>query len=190
MTSRPGPAALLIPLAVCTACGGDPVSYSAPVGIHLKAKSADTVDGIVSDEKSIDTESGNPYGMFVGDARARIGRDPAVIRVERAELGLEAGSAGVAALGDVFAGTVDVGFEMNESSFPIRVATGTIDAGAGAGPVALDIVFAADEIPDAEYVRLLLGSFKLVARGPAAPAFADKGAEADLAITLTFAALE
>src|SRR5689334_10205900 len=102
MTSRPGPAALLIPIVVCAACGGDPVSYSAPVGIHLKAKSADTVDGIVSDEKSIDTESGNPYGMFVGDARARIGHDPAVIRVERAELGLEAGSAGVAVLGDVF----------------------------------------------------------------------------------------
>lgn len=188
--SRSGHAPLLIPLVVCAACGGDPVTHSAPVGISLKAKSADATGGIVSTEKAITTESGNPYGAFIGDARAQIGRDPALIDVESAELSIGAGSTGVAALGEVFAGPVDVVFHLNETNNAHRVATGTIDAGSGAGPVALDVVFAADAVPDLDYVRLLLGSFKVIARGPAAPSFEAKGAEVDLQITLTFAAFE
>jgi hypothetical protein len=51
-------------------------------------------------------------------------------------------------------------------------------------------VFAAEEIPDLDYVRLLNGSFKVITRGPAAPSFEAKGAEVDLQVTLTFAAFE
>ncbi len=47
------------------ACGDDPVSYSEPVGINLKAKSSDTINNVVTDDKGINTESGNPYGAFV-----------------------------------------------------------------------------------------------------------------------------
>lgn len=190
MRTRLGPALLSIPLAVCAACGDDPVSYSAPVGISLKAKSGDTAGGMVATEKSITTESGNPYGAFVGDARARIGRDPALVDVERVELALGGSSTGVAALGEVFAGTVEVVFQMNDTNNAHRVATAAIDAGTAAGPIALDVVFAAEGVPDLDYVRLLNGSFKVITRGPAAPSFEGKGAEVDLQVTLTFAAFE
>ncbi len=188
--TRLGPALLSIPLAVYAGCSDDPVSYSAPVGINLKAKSGDTVGGVVTTEKAINTESGNPYGAFVGDARERIGRDPVLVDVERVEISLGGGSTGVAALGDVFAGTIDVVFQMNDTNNAHRVASGTIDAGTAAGPIALDIVFAAEQVPDLDYVRLLTGSFKVITRGPAAPSFESKGAEVDLQVTLMFAAFE
>ncbi len=183
-------ARLLIPIALCAACGDDPVSYSAPVGINLKAKSADTVSGTVSDEKSITTESGNPYGAFVSDARAQIGRDPGLIDVESVELFLGGGSTGVVALGEVFAGEVDLVFQMNDTNNAFSVAAGTISAATTAGPVAFDVTFAAEMVPDLDYVKLLNGSFKVIARGTAAPSFESKGAEADLQVTLTFAAFE
>lgn len=187
---RLGQALFVSALAVCAACGDDPLSYSAPVGITLKAKSADTVNGVVTDDKGINTESGNPYGAFVGDARAKLGRDPALIDVERVELFLGGTSVGVAALGEVFAGTVDIVFEMNDTNNAFKAASGAIDATTGSGPVELGVVFAAEEIPDLDYVKLLQGSFKLIVRGPAAPTFSMKGAEVDLQVTLTFAAFE
>jgi hypothetical protein len=190
MTSRLGLATLSIPLAVCAACGGDPVSYSAPIEITLRVRSADTMNGVVDNEKPIVTESGNPYGAFVSDARARIGRDPGLIAVESVELALGTASTGVAALGDVFAGAVDLVFQMNDTNITYPVAAATIGADAGAGPVSFDVSFVASEVPDLDYVKLLLGSFKLAARGSAAPSFASKGAEAELQVTLTFAAYE
>ena len=187
---RLGQALLAIPIAVCAACGGDPVSFSAPVGVVLKARSADIVDGIVTDEKAITTESGNPYGMFVGGVRAQIGRDPALIDVESVELSLGSGSTGVTSLGEVFAGAVQVVFHMNDTNNAYQVAAGMIGADTPPGPVAFEIVFDAEAVPDLDYVKLLLGSFKGITRGLAAPSFATKGAEADLQITLTFAAFE
>jgi hypothetical protein len=181
---------LLVPLAVCAACGDDPMSYSAPVGINLKAKSADTMNGVVTDEKSINTESGNPYGAFVGDARARIGRDPSLIDVERVDIFLGGSSTGVGALGEVFTGNLEVVFQMNDTNNSYSVAAGPITPGTSAGPVGLGIRFRADEVPDADYVKLLGGSFKVIARGPAAPSFMSKGAEVDLQVTLMFAAFE
>jgi hypothetical protein len=180
-----------ISLALCAgACGDDPVSYSAPVGINLKAKSSDTANGVVSNEKGINTESGNPYGAFVADARGKLGRDPGVIDVDRVELFLGAGSSGVTALGEVFTGTVDLLFQMNDTNNSYPVAAVSISAGTAAGPVAFDASFAEEDIPDADYVKLLNGSFKVIARGPAAAGFSTKGAEADLQVTLTFAAFE
>jgi len=148
------------------------------------------MNGVVTGEKSINTEPGNPYGAFVGGARARIGRDPAIIDVERAELALGPGPTGVTTLGEVFAGTVEVVFQMEPTNVTYPVAAGPIDAGTGAGPVELAIVFDADAIPDSDYVKLLLGAFKLGVRGPAAPGFESRGADVGLQITLTFAAFE
>jgi hypothetical protein len=183
--------ALGISLALCAgACGDDPVSYSAPVGINLKAKSSDTANGVVSNEKGINTESGNPYGAFVSDARGKLGRDPGLIDVERLELLLGAGSTGVTGLGEVFTGTVDLLFQMNDTNNSYPVASVAIPAGTAAGPVGFVASFAEEDIPDADYVKLLNGSFKVIARGPAAASFATKGAEADLQVTLTFAAYE
>jgi hypothetical protein len=177
-------------LALCAACGSDPVTYSAPVGIHLKARSGNAGGGVVSDEKSINTESGNPYGAFISEARARIGRDPGIVDVERVELSLLAGSTGVSALGEVFGGSVDVLFQPSDAPRPYPVATGEVGDAASGGPVMFEVTFAADDVPDLDYVKLLLGSFKVITRGPAAPTFAGKGAEAELGVTLTFTAYE
>ncbi len=181
--------ALLVSL--LAACGDDPLSYSAPVAINLKAKSGDTQNAVVTDEKGINTESGNPYGAFVADAQDALdGRDPAVIDVDRVELFLGANSTGVTTLGDVFDGEVDVLFQMNDTNNTYPVAGRAVPASTGAGPFALDIEFPADDIPDVDYQKMLTGSFKVVVRGAAASGFETKGADADLQTTFTFAAFE
>jgi len=180
--------ALAVPLA---ACGDDPTGYSSPVGINLKAKSGDVQSGVISDEKGITTESGNPYGAFVTDARAALGgADPARIEVDSATLVLGASSTGVLTLGEVFGGTVEVLFIMNDTNNTFAVGTAAIDATTSAGPVALDIGFASDGVLGDDWTKLLGGSFKVVVRGPAAAGFTTKGADADLQTTFTFAAYE
>lgn len=173
------------------ACGDDPLNYSAPVGINLKAKSSDTVNNVVSDEKGITTESGNPYGAFAAEARDALGgRDPALIDVEHVDIFLGAASTGVATLGEIFDGNVEVLFQMNDTDNSYPVAHGTVATTTGAGPFALEVDFPAEAIPEADFVKLLGGSFKVITRGPAAADFTTKGADADLQVTFTFAAFE
>jgi hypothetical protein len=171
-------------------CGDDPVSYSAPVGINLKAKSADTVNNVVTDEKGINTESGNPFGAFVTDANRELGRDPGSIDVEEVTVLLGAGSTGVTRLGEVFTGNVEVLFQMNDTNNTYPVAAGTIEATAAGGPIELGASFDAGAVVGVDYDKLLGGGFKVIARGPAATGFQTKGADADIQVTLTFAAFE
>src|SRR5256885_7155216 len=90
------------------ACGSDPVSFSAPVGINLKAKSSDVSGTSLTENKEINTESGNPYGAFVTDARAKLGgKDPSVIELSGLTLLLGGTSTGVTTLDQVFTGDVD-----------------------------------------------------------------------------------
>lgn len=177
-------------IALTAGCGDDPLSYSAPVAINLKAKSADTQNAVVTDEKGITTESGNPYGAFVSDAQRTLGRDPALIDVARVTLFLGANSTGVTTLGGVFDGGVDVLFQMNDTNNTYPVATRTLDASTPAGPIDFDLEFPADTVPDADFAKMLSGSFKVVIRGGAATGFETKGADADLQASFTFAAYE
>jgi hypothetical protein len=175
-------------LITIAACGDDPVSYSAPVGINLKAESGAVNGTAISDEKGITTESGNPYGAFVTDARARIGRDPSRIEIDWITLTLGAQSTGVIALEQVYMGDVDVLFLMNDTnnSYPIgRVANPT-----GTGPVEVGVLLESDAISDPDWPKFLGGSFKVIIRGTAATDFATKGAKADLQLNFTFAAFE
>lgn len=171
-------------------CTDDPVSYSAPVGINLKAKSSDTANGVVSNEKGITTESGNPFGAFVGEAERTLGRDPGRIEVSTVELFLGASSTGVTRLGEVFTGTVDVVFQMNDTNNSFPVATATLPDTAPAGPVPLEVTFDGAAVTGVDYDKLLGGSFKVIVRGASATGFETKGAEADLQATLVFAAFE
>jgi len=98
------------------ACGTDPVSYSAPVGINLKVKSGDVLSNAISDQKGITTESGNPYGAFVSDAQRKLGRDPTRIEIDQLTLTLGAQSTGVTKLEEVYTGDVDVAFIMNDTN--------------------------------------------------------------------------
>lgn len=181
----------LLATAALTACGDHPLRYSEPVGINLKAKSSAVVAGVVSDEKGITTESSNPYGKFVADARAQLGgRDPGEIALEGITLTLGAGSTGVTRVGEVFTGPVDVLFVMNDTNNTVPAATGTIAADAGGGPLSLSPSFTTSGLGAADLARAIAGSFKVAIRGPAGAGFDTKGADADLQLTMTFAAYE
>lgn len=178
----------LVCLIAVAACSDDPVSYSAPVGINLKAESGAVNGTAISDEKGITTESGNPYGAFVADARAALGRDPARIEIDSITLTLGAQSTGVTALEQVYAGDVDVLFLMNDTNntYPI----GRVTNPTGTGPVDVGVLLESDAVSDTDWPKFLGGSFKVVIRGTAATDFATKGAKADLQLNFTFAAFE
>ena len=179
--------------AVCSvaACGDDPVRYSEPVGIQLKAKSSDVVAGALDDEKGINTESGNPYGAFIAGARESLGgSDPAEIALEGLSVTLGGGSTGVTGVGQVFTGQVDVLFVMNDTNNTAMAGGGVIAATAAGGPVPLDAAFTSTTLGAADLAKVIGGNFKVVIRGPAGADFATKGADADLQLTLTFVAYE
>jgi hypothetical protein len=177
-------------LGVLVLSGCDPVSFSAPVGINLKTKASDVKTGVVTEDKGITTESGNPYGAFISDARENLdGKDPATIEISSLTLLLGAQSTGVTALEQVFTGKVEVLFVMNDTdnSYPV----GNITDPKGGGPVELDVTFDSDTITGEDRTKLLGGSFKTVIRGPAAASFAPpSNAEANLQLTFTFEAYD
>jgi len=186
---RVGGVAWVVLSGLVLGCGSDPVSYSAPVGINLKAKSADVANATVQDEKNITTESGNPYGAFVSDARLALGgQNPTEIALERVTLTLGGGSNGVTGLEQIFAGQVDVLFVTNDSN-NTYLGAHVVDP-TGVGPVELEIDFASEDWQGGDFDKLLGGSFKVVVRGAAAADFQGKGSEADLQVTFSFAAFE
>jgi hypothetical protein len=171
---------------VCGACGSDPVSYSAPVGINLKAKSGDVAGTAINEDKNITTETSNPYGAFVSAATTKLGRAPGRIDVDQATLVLGAQSTGVAKLEDVFTGTLDVSFVINDTDHTYEV--GTLSNPTGVGPI--DLALTGEDVAAQDLTKYLDGSFKVVMRGTAAAGFSAKGAEAALQLTFTFAAFE
>lgn len=175
-------------LATLVACGDDPLSYSAPVAINLKAESGQVSGTVISDEKGITTESGNPYGAFVADAKAQLKRDPGRIELDSLDLLLGAQSTGVTALEQIYTGDVDVLFLMNDTDNTYTA--GRITNPTGAGPAEVDVQFESDAVAEQDWPKLVGGSFKVVIRGMAAAGFATKGAKADLQLTFAFAAFE
>ena len=176
-------------LSIVVACGSDPVSFSQPVGIELKAKSGDVNNNAISELKDITTESGNPFGAFITAARAKLGNhDPSRIELPMLTLTLGAQSTGVTKLDDVFTGDVDVAFLMNTSSNTYDV--GHVTNPAGVGPDSVDSTFVSTQLSAADYQLLLQGQFKVQVRGPAAAGFQSKGAEASIQATFTFDAFQ
>ncbi len=181
---------LALSLVALAACTDPPVTYSAPIGISLQAKSSDSTNGIVTDLKAITTEQGNPYGAFVAGAKAQLaGESPSAIVVEDATVALGDASTGVIGLGDVFAGTLSIVFLINDSNNSYSVATGEVDSTTGT-TLQLAARFDTVALTEFDYLKMLGGQFKVVARGTAARGFADLGARGDLDVTLTFAAFE
>lgn len=181
---------LALGLALSFACGHDdhPVSHSAPVGINLKVKADDAAKtGTSQADKSINTESGNPYGQFVSDARAHLMRDPGRIEVSSVKLQLGAGSKGVTGLEQALTGKVEVLFLMNDTNNTFAVAE--ITDPKGSGPLSMRVVFDPAAPKGEDYTKLLNGSFKVVLRAPAPPTFVGKkDVEADLQVTFELAA--
>lgn len=179
----------LLAVVVLAACGDDPVNYSAPVGIELKAKSGDVTGNAINEDKGITTESGNPYGAFVTDARAKLGKDPSSVEVDKVTLTLNvAKSTNVSAMEQVITGDVAVQFIMNDTNNPFTVAH--FASPTGVGPVDGHVAFDPSAVGPADFTKLLGGSFKVAMAAPPATDFATKGAEASLTVTFTFTAFE
>lgn len=176
-------------LIAVAACTNDPVGYSSPVGIELKAKSGDATDSIITERKDITTESGNPYGAFTNAATAQLGgKAPSRIELDKLTLTLGAQSTNVTALEQVVTGDVDIAFLINNSN-------NTYDAGhvmnpTGVGPVTMNATFDWDSLTAADQTAMLNGSFKIVLRAPTAAGFAAANADVELQPTFTFTAFE
>jgi hypothetical protein len=181
---------LIVSAVLLAACGSDPFSVSAPVGIDMKAKSGDVAGGAaISEQKDITTESGNPYGAFVADAQRKLGTvDATQIEIDNLTLILGGTSTKVSALDQVFTGDVDVAFVINDSNNTYDVAH--ITNPTGVGPSSMSVNFDSTTIAPQDTAKFIGGGFKVVIRGTAAADFAGKGAEADLQLTFTFAAFK
>ena len=177
-------------LAVCAlaACGDDPINYSAPVGIEVKAKSGEVVNSSITVEKGISTESGNPYGKFVNDARNTLGRDPGNIVLDKVTIIVGAASTNVTMLEQVMTGDVYVKFLMNDTNNTYTV--GHWPSPTGATNVEGHASFELAMVAEQDVAKVLGGGFKVVLAAPAATDFANKGAEASLQLTFTFSAFE
>ncbi len=178
----------LLALVLLAACGDDPVSFSEPVGIELKAKSGDVANMTLTPEKSITTESGNPYGKFVDDATAKLGTAPGRIEIDAVTLTLGAQSTNVSSLDQVMTGDIAVQFLTNDTNNTF--VAGHWASPTGLGPVDGDPSFDWDMVGDPDVAKFLSGSFKVVLNAPAAGDFSTKGAEASLQLTFTFSAFE
>jgi hypothetical protein len=173
------------------ACGEDEVSYSAPVGIKLSISSGDIDRGQIFDEKNINTESGNPYGAFIADARAKLdGADPSALRLDRLTLQVDSTSKNVTMLGQVFGGRTELSFIMNGTETVVPVGSLDVTASTGVGPVEMDVGFDSSKVSGADWTSFLGGQFKLRVQGPAAATFASANADANMTATLEFTALE
>ena len=178
-------AALLLVLAA--ACGSkDPVTYSAPVGISLDARSGDVVGGTLEVDKNVTTESGNPYGAFTNDAVKALGGNPSRIAVTSVTLTLEPSSTNVVALQQVFTGTVQLAFQANGSDNLYPAAS--VVQPAGAGPVSMQVSFDSAAMTPADFQDLVGANFRVVLTGTPATGFASAGATARLEAMLTFVA--
>ena len=171
------------------ACGSDPASQSAPVGITLKLQSrdVDVPNGTVSAEKNVTTESGNPWGKFINDAQVALGADPSSIVLDQATLTLQGTSTGVASLGEVFGGATAVSFVTNTSNTDYPVASSVLDTNSGT-LVSLENNFDYAQVVAADRSELLSGSFKVVLTGVAESNFSTLSATADVVVTMTFSA--
>lgn len=181
---------LALSLLLLAACTDPPVTYSTPVGILLQARSSEATNGIVTDLKAITTEQGNPYGAFIAEARTQLaGKSPGAIVLGAATVTLADGSTGVSGLGEVFSGTLSIVFLIDDTNHSFGVATGQV-AVMGGSTLPLDVHFDSVALTELDYGKLLGGKFKVIARGTAAPGFADLGARGDLDVLLTFTAFE
>ncbi len=184
---------LFIPfvLLAVAACSSEPVSFSEPVLINVNVtKSSDvTASGAITGNKSINTETSNPYGKFVGDAKAALGgANPTRIETSSVSVQVGASSKNVTKLEQVFAGDVFVDFIMNSSNNTYNVANVTNPTGTGS--VGMNVLFNGSAVAAQDFPQLLTGSFRVVVRGTAATGYASLAAEPDIQVTLTFEAFE
>lgn len=169
-------------------CGDDlaanTVNFSGPVTINVdKFKDGDVRNDAFDSDKSISTESGNPYGAFLQQARGALGRAPAAVLVERVTLTLGRDSTGVTSFEQFLGGPLVV--YLASSSTTVNI--GTVTQPTGAGPVEVTINATRDTLAPINN-DLVQGSFKIGIRVPAA-AGRPRNFDAKIATVIYFRAL-
>lgn len=181
----------MLVLAMAAGCGGeDPantantVNFSGPVSINIdKFKDGEVRNNAFDADKSVSTESGNPYGMFLSQARATLGRAPAAVVVDRVTLTLGRDTTGVTAFEQFLGGPLTV--YLASSSATVNI--GTVAQPTGAGPVEVVITATRDTLAPINS-DLTQGSFKVGIRVPAAASL-PRSFDAKVATVLYFRAL-
>lgn len=175
-------------LTVLAGCGDDlaanTVGFSGPVNISVdKFKDGDVRNDAFDADKSISTESGNPYGAFLQQARGALGRAPAAVLVERVTLTLGRDTTGVTSFEQFLGGPLVVYL----ASAAATVIVGTVSQPTGAGPVEVSITATRDTLAPIN-AELVQGSFKVGLRVPAA-AGRPRSFDAKISTVLYFRAL-
>ena len=120
--SRFSPWSALLPIAaiVAPACGDDPVAFSEVVSLKLSGvKNGDLVNGTASEEKSVSSESGNPYGEFLKHAKEKLGGiEPSRIEVVGVTVQVHADSKNATRIEQVFA-DLEVFIANNATTIPV-----------------------------------------------------------------------
>ncbi len=176
--------------AAAMGCGGDDsngantVNYSGPVSINVdKFKDGDVHNNAFDSDKSVNTESGNPYGMFLATARSVLGRQPAAVLVDRATLTLGRDATGVTSFEQFLGGPLTL--YLANSTTTVNI--GSVAQPTGAGPVEVAITATRDTLAPIN-TDLVQGSFKVGIRVPAA-AGRPRSFDAKIATVLYFRAL-
>ena len=184
--------AITLLLVLAGACGGDeePISVSSPVGISLPAEAGDVDNGVITVDKNINTESGNPWGAFITDVDSQLGGPPSDMDIESLTLLLATSAEGFSELREVFDGTVDVQFEMNNTGTFVSVGSVDIDTTTEGREIELTEDFNFADLQGDDLDTLMSGSFKVVMSGPAASGFEVADGKAETQLTMTFAAFE
>jgi hypothetical protein len=160
------------------------VGYSGPVSINIdKFKDGDVRNNAFDSDKNVNTESGNPYGSFLQQARATLGRAPAAVLVDSVTLTLGRDATGVTSF-EQFLGGPLVLYLANSST---TVNIGTVAQPTGAGPVNVTITATRATLAPINN-DLVNGSFKVGIRVPAATA-RPRSFDAKIATVLYFRAL-
>lgn len=164
--------------------GGNTVNYSGPVTINVDKFKDDEVRNEAFDEsKSVNTEPGNPYGAFLQQARAVLGRPPAAVVVDRVTLTLAADARGVTGFEQFLGGPLTLYLASSQTT----VNVGTVAQPRGAGPVEVTVTATRDTLAPIQ-TELTQGSFKVGIRVPAA-ATRPRSFDAKIATVLYFRAL-
>lgn len=186
MFNRTLPALLAVTLLGCgdDSTSANTVNYSGPVAINVdKFKDGDAHNDAFDSDKSVSTESGNPYGAFLQTARAVLGRAPAAVLVDRVTLTLARDTTGVTSF-EQFLGGPLVLYLANSG---VTVNIGTVAQPTGAGPVDVTITATRDTLAPINN-DLVQGSFKVGIRVPAA-AGRPRSFDAKISTVLYFRAL-
>lgn len=160
------------------------VNFSGPVAINIdKFKDGEVRNEAFDVDKNVNTESGNPYGAFLQQARAVLGRPPAAVLVDRATMTLGANSSGVTSFQQFLGGPLTL--YLANSGTTVNI--GTVAQPTGAGPIEVTITATRDTLAPIQN-ELIQGSFKVGVRVPAAAA-RPRSFDAKVSTVLYFRAL-